>query len=66
MGNRELTPLGIRIKKRLIDVGKTQAQLALEVGTSAMYLNLIMYGDRSGKTFLPKIKRLLQLEDEIA
>lgn len=62
MKKRELTPFGVIVKKRLIDVGMTQVQLAEEVGTSGKYLNLILYGDRSGKSYVPKIARALGID----
>ncbi len=61
---RKLTPLGIEVKKRLIEVGKTQVQLAEEIGISNKYLNLILYGDRSGKTYVQKIVRVLGIDPE--
>lgn len=64
MSKRKLTPLGVVVKKRLIEVGKTQVQLAEEIGTSSKYLNLILYGDRSGKSYVHKIARVLGIDPE--
>ncbi|MBP1995582.1 helix-turn-helix domain-containing protein [Paenibacillus eucommiae] len=59
---RELSPIGVIIRKRLLDVGKTQAQLAEEVGTTKVYLNYILHGERSGHKYLPKIFTALEID----
>ncbi|MGG1600547.1 helix-turn-helix domain-containing protein [Paenibacillus naphthalenovorans] len=62
MKKRKLSPVGILIKKRLIELGKTQYELATEIGTSSNYIYLIMIGERSGKSYLPKIARALGID----
>ncbi|BFH11116.1 helix-turn-helix domain-containing protein [Paenibacillus melissococcoides] len=62
---RKLSPIGIMIKKGLAETGKTQYELAAEVGTSSNYIYLIMIGERSGKSYLPKIAQVLGLKDII-
>lgn len=62
---RTLTSLGVIIKKRLIEVGMTQVQLAKEIGTSNKYLNMILYGDRSGEKYLNNIFRVLNIDPEL-
>lgn len=59
---RQLTPFGVLVKKTLIEKGMTQVQLADEVGTSNKYLNLILYGDRSGDKYLLSIARVLDID----
>lgn len=59
---RQLTPFGVLVKKTLIEKGMTQVQLAEEVGTSNKYLNLILYGDRSGEKYLVSIAKVLGLD----
>ena len=59
MRKRQLTPLGERIKKLLAEMNKTQYQLAKEVGTTTSYLYLILIGERSGESYLPKIEETL-------
>ncbi|MEF2968331.1 helix-turn-helix transcriptional regulator [Paenibacillus sp. M1] len=61
---RDLTPTGVIIKKRLIETGKTQYQLAAEVGTSSNYLYLIMIGERSGRSYIGKIAEALGIESK--
>lgn len=56
-----LTPLGSIIKKRLIEVNKTQKELAEEIGASEKYLNLIIYGHRSGVKYIPRIEEVLDI-----
>lgn len=55
-----------QVKKRLVDLDMTQAELAKEIGTSQQYLTSILSGKRSGKTFLNKINAILQIDKEIA
>lgn len=64
MRKRQLTPFGITVKKCLIEKGMTQVQLAEAVGTSNKYLNLILYGDRSGNKYTWKIASLLDIDLE--
>lgn len=59
---RKLTPFGVLVKTTLIEKGMTQVQLADEVGTSNKYLNLILYGDRSGEKYITSIARVLELD----
>lgn len=61
MRKRQLSPLGVIVKKRLIEIGKKQVELAKEIGTSGKYLHLILIGERSGKSFIPKIAEALGL-----
>lgn len=61
---RELTPIGKVVKKRLIEVGITHRQLAQQIGTSEQYLNSILFGARSGRNYIPKIARVLELDLE--
>ncbi|SFH21869.1 hypothetical protein SAMN05660649_04300 [Desulfotomaculum arcticum] len=62
---RELSPLGKVIKKRLIDINKSQVWLAEIVGMNVKYLHLVLYGERSGKKYLPDIIRALGLDEEL-
>lgn len=64
MKKRKLTPLGVIIRKRLLDQGKTQVQLAEEVGTTKVYLNYILHGERTGSKYLPRIFAALDLDPE--
>lgn len=64
MQKRQLTPFGIAVKKRLVEKGKTQVWLAGEVGTSNKYLNLVLYGDRTGEKYIGKIISVLDIDPE--
>jgi len=57
-----LTSFGKDIKKRVIDLDMSLAQLAAEVGTSGRYLNHIMYGRRPNGIHAPKIAARLGLD----
>lgn len=59
---RRLTEFGVIVKKKLVEMGKTQKQLAKEIGTSNVYLNLILHGERSGKKYLHKIAEVLKID----
>ena len=62
---RKLTKFGRIIKKRLIDKGMTQVQLANEIGVSDKYLNLIIYGERSGKKYIHIMVTTLGIDPDI-
>lgn len=59
-----LPPLGSIIKKRLIEISKTQKELAIEIGTSEKYLYLILYGYRSGDKYISDMERALGISLE--
>ncbi|SES65062.1 helix-turn-helix domain-containing protein [[Clostridium] polysaccharolyticum] len=56
---RELTPYGKEVKHRLIELNMTQVELAEQVGTSKQYLGKILFGERSGETYLEKINQII-------
>lgn len=62
MKKRPLTPTGIVIKNRLNEKGMTQYGLAKQLGMNSNYLYLIMTGERSGKKYMKKIAKELDLE----
>lgn len=62
---RSLSPIGKIIKSRLIEIGKTQYELAAEVGTSSNYIYLIMIGERSGRSFIREIARVLKIDPSL-
>lgn len=64
MEKRKLTPFGIIVKKRLVDRGMTQVELAEKMGTSNKYINLIIYGERSGKKYIYQIAEILEIDLE--
>lgn len=61
MGRQRATPYGKQIKKRLIDLGRTQTSLAEELGIAPQYLTMIIDGRRSGKKYRDDIYRILQM-----
>lgn len=58
----ELTAFGKQVKKRLIDKGMTQVELAALIGCNKQYLHKILCGERSGKKYLEDISRVLDIE----
>ncbi len=63
MTERKLTPFGKKVKKRLIDMGMTQVELAERVGITDKYLSKILYGYRPGTKYVEKIKSILKMDD---
>ena len=59
----ELTPWGRKVKKRLIDKGMTQVELALLVGCGKQYLHKILTGERSGRKYMGEIVRILGIDE---
>lgn len=57
-----LTPFGTAVKKRLIDLGMTQVELAALVGCNKQYLYKILCGERSGQKYLDQISKVLDIE----
>lgn len=58
-----LTSFGRKVKKRLIDKGMTQVELAALIGCDKQYLYKILCGKRSGKRkYIEKISKVLDIE----
>lgn len=63
MKKRKLTPFGLKVKNRLADLNMTQKELANKIGTSDVYLSMILYGERSGNMYIEDIKNILKFDD---
>ena len=61
---KRLTAFGKVVKKRLIDLDMSQAELARAVGTSSANLSYILYGDRSDAAWAPRIETALKLRED--
>lgn len=61
---REFSALGVICKKKMIEFGMSQKELALIVGTTDKYLDLIFHGERSGNKYIYKIANALELNIE--
>lgn len=59
---RQLTNFGKAVKIRLIEKNMTQVELAGLVGTSKIYLNRIIFGERSGDKYVLKIAKILDID----
>lgn len=64
MKQRQLTPLGKKIVKRLVDMDKTQVWLCDQLGMRKTYLNKILHGERSGQKYLARIHDVLDLKED--
>lgn len=62
----KLTPFGTKVRKKLIDLGMTQVELAALVGCNKQYLHKILCGERSGKKkkYFDEILKVLDIEIE--
>ena len=59
---RELTPFGKAVKKKLIDMGMTQGQLEKEIGAPFNYVTQMLYGEKLGLKYIPKIAEVLGID----
>lgn len=57
-----LTPFGRKVKKKLIDKGMTQTELAALLGCNRPYISKILMGERSGKKYIRKIAEILEID----
>ncbi|MDO4720744.1 MAG: helix-turn-helix transcriptional regulator [Peptostreptococcaceae bacterium] len=58
----KLTPFGIVVKKRLLELGMTQGELAKEVGVNQSYLSDVLYGNRAGHKYREEIEKILNIK----
>ena len=58
----KLTAFGIIVKKRLIDKGMTQTELAKLLGINKQYLSKIIVGIRSGGKYKKRIIDILDID----
>lgn len=63
MRKRNLTPFGQKVKKRLVEINLTQKKLAEKIGTSEVYLSMILYGERSGEKYISSIDEILNISE---
>lgn len=63
--NRKITPLGIKIKKKLLDKHMSQLELAKKIGTSQSYITDIIHGRYPfiRSHILDKILDILEIEE---
>ena len=61
---KKLTAYGKAVKKRLIDLDMSQAELARAVGTSSANLSYRRYGDRGDEAWQPRIEAALKLRED--
>ena len=60
---RQAIKFGKLVKKKLIDMGMSQAELAEQLKMSRIYLCRILSGDRAGQKYKDKIMEFLNLND---
>ncbi len=59
MSGADYTVFGKKVVIRLIEVNKTQVELAGEIGCTRQYLHKILVGERSGKKYTDNICKVL-------
>lgn len=59
---RRLTPFGLKVRKRLLEMDMTQVELAALLGTDKQYVYKILTGYRSGKKYRDEIIRILDMD----
>lgn len=57
------TTFGKIVKVKLIELNMTQVELAKMLGIKRQYLCRILSGDRSGKKYLPDIRKILGIDN---
>ena len=58
-----MEPYGNMVKKKLIDKGMRQKELAEMVGCSKIYMSYIITGKKSGWKYREKINEILDLKE---
>ena len=58
-----MEPYGNIVKKKLIDIGMTQRELADLVGCSQSYMNYIIRGKKRGWKYRNRINEILNLKE---
>lgn len=61
----KLTTFGLSVKKRLLDKGMTQKELARELGIQGCYLTEILYGIRAGWKYREQIENILSMKKSV-
>lgn len=62
MQKRRLTLFGEMVNECLVELNMTQKKLAEKVGTSEVYLSMILRGERSGKKYRERIIKVLNID----
>ncbi len=61
MRKRALTPFGLEVKKRLLELGLTQKEFCRLHDISETRFSEILYGVLPGKRYIKKISKLLNI-----
>jgi transcriptional regulator with XRE-family HTH domain len=59
MKRRALSEFGQIVNKKLIELNMTQKELSERIGTSPVYLSMILRGERGGQKYKEEILRIL-------
>lgn len=58
----KLTPFGLSVKKRLLEIGMSQSELATQIGVCRSYVTDILYGHRAGWKYRDEIETILKMK----
>lgn len=58
----KLTPFGMNVKKRLLETGMSQSELAAQIGVCRSYVTDILYGHRAGWKYREQIEDILKMK----
>lgn len=58
---KQLTPFGLEVKKRLLDLGLNQKEFCEQNDIPMNRLSEVLYGDRLAKSYREKVARLLDI-----
>lgn len=59
---KRLTACGIIIKKRMLELGMSNTELADKLGCNKSYVCRILYGERSGRKYMAQISEILDVD----
>lgn len=62
MAKKQLTPYGVKVKKRLAERNMTLGELALAVGANENYLTQVIHGYKPGKKYIEPICAILDIK----
>lgn len=61
----EFTDFGKKVRRELLERGMTQKKLAEDVGCTSQYIHKILVGERGGRKYIEKIRRVLNIEEAV-
>lgn len=63
MKRRALSEFGKMVNEKLIKLNMTQKELSVKIGTSEVYLSMILRGERGGQKYKERILTILNVDN---